>query len=238
MKTCLKNSISILIIAVVLGITAGVSYAQSSEKRNVSGFEEVSVSSGIDLFLKQGSEFFVEVIAEDKDDVERIKTEVSGNKLKIYYKKSGWSFNFNQKLKVRVTMPEIYSVEASGGSDVYGVEVIKSKELSISASGGADVKLDIEVGDLELDASGGADIVLKGKALSVESDCSGGSDIKAYDLHAKKADVNASGGSDIQITVAEEFYADASGGSDVYYKGNPTKIRTDNSSSADIHHVK
>ncbi|HBH22608.1 MAG TPA: DUF2807 domain-containing protein [Cytophagales bacterium] len=225
------------IMIILFMVATQFAMAQSSETRELRGFEEVSVGSGINLYIKQGEEYYVEVIAEDRDDLEKIKTEVVGGRLKISYKRSGWGFNWNNKMEVRVTMPDIYEINASGGADVYGVNLIRTKDLELGASGGADIKLEVEVGNLILNSSGGSDIELSGKALFLEGQSSGGSDIKAYDLRVKRAKLNASGGSDIQITVIEELEANASGGSDIYYKGNPTKVRSNSGASGDVNHV-
>jgi hypothetical protein len=46
--------------------------------------------------------------------------------------------------------------------------------------------------------------------------------------------LNASGGSDVYITVNKELNADASGGSDVYYKGNGTVREMKSSGSSSV----
>ena len=50
--------------------------------------------------------------------------------------------------------------------------------------------------------------------------CHQGSDFSGYSLSVDICNVEASGGSDIYITVNKELSARASGGSDVYYKGS------------------
>ena len=67
----------------------------------------------------------------------------------------------------------------------------------------------------------------------MDIDASGGSDFKGYDLAADICNLQASGGSDVYITINKELIADASGGSDVHYKGNGLirEIKSSGSSS-------
>jgi hypothetical protein len=57
--------------------------------------------------------------------------------------------------------------------------------------------------------------------VNVKIDASGGSDFNGFELTAEYAIIQTSGGSDAAITVTKEMAAEASGGSDINYKGNP-----------------
>jgi hypothetical protein len=88
--------------------------------------------------------------------------------------------------------------------------------------------------DLEVDVSGGADVILIGSTEYLKAETSGGSDLKAMDLIAQRAELRASGGSDIKIHVEDELDAKASGGADIIYTGNPGIVNTSTSASGDI----
>ena len=62
-------------------------------------------------------------------------------------------------------------------------------------------------------------LIFQVKLKGLHIDASGGSDFKGYDFAADICNIEASGGSDVHITVNKELSANASGGSDVYYKG-------------------
>jgi hypothetical protein len=192
----------------------------NAEKRNVSGFHAIEVGGGIDLFLSQGEEA-VAVSASKNEYRARIKTEVKGGVLKIWYE---WNSNLrfdwsNHKLKAYVSFKDIDRLEGSGGSDISVDGSIKVAKLAMEVSGGSDFDGKVETGELNIQASGGSDVRISGKADRLTIDASGGSDFKGYDLASDICNVEASGGSDIQVTVNKELSANASGGSDVYYKG-------------------
>ena len=53
----------------------------------------------------------------------------------------------------------------------------------------------------------------------MQIDASGACNIKAYELKSDYAKIDASGASNVRITVNKEMSAEASGGSNIYYKG-------------------
>lgn len=200
------------------------------EIRKVADFDGIDVSSGIDVFLTMGSHEFVEVDA-NEDLLEHLVTEVRDGTLKIYFDKS---FIWNKSAKVYIEVKNINRISASGGSDVIGRNVIESGDLELKASGGSDIKLEVKTKNLKVEVSGGADIMLSGYTDQLHASSSGGSDLKALDLIAKRAQLEASGGADIKVHVEDEIDAKASGGADIAYRGNPKVINSITSSGADI----
>ena len=192
----------------------------NAQKRNVSGFHAIEVSGGIDLYLSQGEEA-VAVSAAKTEYRDKIITEVKDGVLKIWFdwknsSKFEWS---NRKMKAYVSFKDIDRLEGSGGSDINVDGLIKVAKLSMEISGGSDFDGKVETDELKIHASGGSDVDISGKAARLTIDASGGSDFKGYDLASDICNVEASGGSDVHITVNKELSANASGGSDVYYKG-------------------
>ena len=201
-----------------------------TETRKVSGFDAIEVSHGIDLHLTMDTKERMEVEVPE-DLAEHLVTEVDDGRLRIYFDRS---FNWNNRTKVFVSAKKIESIKSSGGSDVKGENTIDVRDLELKASGGSDIKLEVAARELSVHVSGGADVDLTGETDFIYANTSGGSDLRAYDLIAEIAELEASGGSDIKITVKEEIEAKASGGADIVYKGNPTVKDTNTSSGADI----
>jgi Putative auto-transporter adhesin, head GIN domain len=192
----------------------------NAQLRQVSGFNEISVSGGIDLYLSPDEKETVVVSANDNRYRDKIITRVVDNRLEIFYdNKGGMRWPDNMKLKAYVSFKTLQKLKASGSSDVYVNGVIKSEKLDISLSGSSDFKGAISVGDLLIHQSGSSDSRISGSADRVKIDVSGASDVKGYDMEVNYCDVEASGASDIQITVNKELSARASGASDIYYKG-------------------
>jgi hypothetical protein len=207
----------------------------NAEKRNVSGYHAISVSGGIDLYLSQGVEA-VAVSASETKYRDRIKTEVIDGVLKIWYEYNrniNVDLGINRKLKAYVSFKDIDKLSGSGGSDIEVEGAIKVNTLSIDISGGSDFEGKVEASDLKVEASGGSDVAISGAVRKLDIHASGGSDFNGYELAADVCNLEASGGSDVEITINKELTANASGSSDVFYKGNGIvrDVRSSGSSS-------
>jgi phage pi2 protein 07 len=208
---------------------------KNAQSRNVKGFHGIRVSSGIDLYLTQGNEEAVAISATDQGVRERIKTEVENGVLKIYINNNGfhWSMH-DMKMKAYVSFKNLDELGASGGSDIYPQSKLKVSKLDIRLSGGSDLKdADVDVQEMYIDQSGGSDVKISGQVQNLKVEASGGSDLHGYELTTDICNIRASGGSDARITVNKELNIDASGGSDIYYKGSGVikELRTSGSSS-------
>lgn len=205
--------------------------AQDREMRDHTNFSGVSVGGGVDLVITQSEDFSVEVItAGDLDDID---TRVARGILEIRQRSNNW-FQWNDQVEVRVSLPYLEFLNASGGSDVENRGTLKGNDLEIKASGGSDVDLVISYDDLKINCSGGSDVELKGDATFLDLNTSGGSDFDGGDLVAEEVDANTSGGSDARINVTKRIYARASGASDITYYGRPEYVNVDSSGGADI----
>ncbi|SFA57104.1 Putative auto-transporter adhesin, head GIN domain [Pedobacter suwonensis] len=233
MKIFIKSSAILFIVA-----ASYIAKAQETKSFTVKNFSSIGVSSGIDLYLTQGGSESVNVKA-DSEILKDIVVEQSGSNVTIKFKDGiNWGSMFkNRTIKAYVSFKSLNAIAASGGSDVFTQNQIKTDKLAIRSSGGSDLKLSVVCKDLSIQSSGGSDIDLKGKAENMTIQSSGGSDIDAYELIADYAKVQASGGSDVNLYVNKGLEASASGGGDVSYKGNASLKKTSSSKSGDVHHV-
>ncbi len=224
-----------ILFIVLFSFTA---FAQNTRTVNVTSFNAVGVSSGIDLHLEQGNTESV-VIKGDAKIIKDVIVEQKNQSINIKYKDGvNWSRLFrDKKIDVYVTFKNLGSISASGGSDVDNIGVIKVNKLAISSSGGSDIDLNVICKDISISSSGGSDIDLKGSAENMTVSASGGSDVDAYQFKTNYAQVNSSGGSDINIYVEKGLTANATGGSDINYKGNAALKKISNSKSSDVRRV-
>lgn len=199
-----------------------------------SDFKNVKVSSGIDLYLDPSGKNQAELVT-DKNVIPAVEVIQQGNTL--IFKLNESVRKTSKGIKIYLSYKTLEGIGASGGSDVYmnNNSVLKSKTLSIHASGGADIRLTIDVESLNCETSGGSDTYLKGNAASASFDCSGGSDVKSKELTTENCTVESSGGSDVIITATKSIKIDASGASDVTYYGNPKSVSVSKSGASDVY---
>lgn len=232
----LKSSLTAIIL---LSISSIAVYAQDSKNVSVKNFNGLAVSSGIDLYISQSTTESLTIKGRN-DVIENVIVEQNGSNISIKYKSGiNWSSLFrNQSIKVYVNYKTLKNLSASGGSDVYTQNTLKTDILSINASGGSDLKLALACKDLSLSISGGSDADLSGSAENFKLNASGGSDVDAFNFPVNYAKASVSGGSDANLFVNKMLEAGASGGSDINYKGNASLNKTSNSKSGDVNHVR
>lgn len=235
----MKNSNLAVIITVFTALSANSLIIKAQENKDVAitNFTEVSVSSGIDLYLTQSNSENIRVNAH-AELLKNVIVEKQGNNLNIRYKDNvSWGRLFKgQSIKVYINYKTLQAISASGGSDVYTQNTLKTDKLAIRASGGSDIDLNVVAGDIQIQTSGGSDVSIKGSATNMEAHSSGGSDIDALAFVVENARVSASGGSDANIHVTKALDASASGGSDVNYKGNAA-VKKSAGKSGDINKI-
>ncbi len=236
----MKTFKNLLLLAVFF--TIGKSYAQktiydaNAQVRNVGAFTGVSVSSAIDLYISMGSEDAVAVSGNDKAFTSSIITEVKNGILYIGFKGSGFNWG-GKSMKAYVSIKSIHKLTASGASDVYADGTLTGTNLDIDLSGASDFKGMVNAQNLRLEGSGSSDFTISGKATNLRIALHGSSDVKGFDLIAENCDVEASGSSDVNITVNNQLKASVSGSSDIRYKGNATLKEVRSSGSSDIKKV-
>lgn len=222
-----------LITLVILSVSISCTFAQSTKKYSAKNTKDVVISSGIDLIIRQGSEELLEISAHASlfKNIEVLHT---NGKLTIRIKNNqGWKNIFkNQQIKAYLTIRNLQSIQATGGSDVASDGIINVQNLNISASGGSDIRLNLKSNNLTASASGGSDLILTGTAENFKGSASGGSDIRGDRFKTAYANLSASGGSDITIAVVKGLTANASGGSDINYIGNPDVKQTSSGSGS------
>lgn len=235
----MNTSLRLLATAAVSLLAATGAHAQQKQTRTVGDFQLVESSGGIDVYLSQGQTTAVSVDAA-AEVLPHIITEVQGSTLAIHWEKGfqPWKVsNHPYQAKVYITAPRIKGVSLSGGADAHGQTSIVADDFRIQASGGSDVTLTLQTKTLRAEASGGSDLNLSGKADRQDISVSGGSDYHGFGLQSTTASINANGGSDADAWVEGEITANASGGSDLRYKGNAKVSNVSSSGSSDVKHV-
>ncbi|MEQ8472519.1 MAG: head GIN domain-containing protein [Marinoscillum sp.] len=240
---------NILFLALAGIITFSLT-AQSGVERSLAPFTKVSSQEGIDVFLTKGTKESAKIDA-DGVDVDEVLTDISGGTLKIhldgdnhrnvdvkvyvtYVELSGLSASSASSIKVRdkVTAKGDFDIKCSSAADIE-IE-LSADELEVDVSSSGDVDLVVSVNRLELEVSSAGDIEIEGTAKYVDANASSSGDIDGYDLTCDEAELRASSGSSIKLTVNKKLDARASSGASIRYEGNPTQVNGDSSSGGSV----
>lgn len=200
--------------------------------RNVGAFTSVDVSSSIELELSQGKEDVVAVSTLGKGNIDALKTEVRNGVLRIWFDQKKW-FNNNTHARAYVSAKSLSGVTGSGATVIRINGGLNSSSLSLRLSGASDFKGEVKAGSLMINISGASDMNLTGAATDLKVQASGASHLKGFDFVADNCLIDASGASDVKLTANKVINAEASGASNVYYRGSGQegKIRSSGASS-------
>lgn len=196
---------------------------KNAELRSVGSFTGINVSNAIEVIIKQGNEDAVVVSAGEEKYRSRIKTEVRNGVLFIWYDNNGlknWWKGDEKKLRAYVSVKNLNLIKASGAIDIKIDGVLRGNKLKVELNGASGFKGELRYDDLKMNQNGASDATVKGKVTNLEIDLNGASDFKGFDLVSENCDIQTSGASDVKITVNNEIKVNASGASDVEYKGN------------------
>lgn len=233
------------VLAFALSLFASfLTYGQTN--RELPSFEKVSAQEGIQVFLKSGSKETARIETQDIDQ-DKVLTEINGSTLKIHLEGDN---HRNIDVQVYVTYVKLTGVKASSAASIeVEDEITTSGNFDISCSSAGDIDITVNADDIEIDVSSSGDVDAKvqsnkikievssagdidisGKVQEAKISASSSGDIDGYGLICEKAELRASSGASINVTVEEELEARASSGSSIRYKGSPKY--TDNSSSS------
>lgn len=184
-------------------------------------FSAIQVSDGIDLLLSQGNEESVAVSASDPKYLDRLKTEVEGGVLKIYYDNKAlvWNGNERRKLTAYVSFKNLEKLKASSGASVKMKSVLAVNSLEMSFTSGAQFNGEVNISSLTVSQNSGSEIAFTGKADNLKTDLSSGAIFKGYELAVNYCEAKASSGGEVRITVNKELAAKANSGGSIRYKG-------------------
>jgi hypothetical protein len=201
-----------------------------TEKREISEFTGLKVSSGIDVIIRQGTEISLELEADDNLH-EAIITEVVDNTLKIYTRKN---IRKAKSEKVFLVYKDLNTIRISSAGYVTGENTLQTERLDIDLSSAGDLILDVHAEKISCDISSSGDARLSGNADILVASLSSAGDLHAYELDVKKVDVSCSSAGDARVYATEEFNLRSSSAGSIYYKGEGHLVNSHTSSAGSI----
>lgn len=219
-----------------------VSFATSAQKRTVDSFTMLDVFGPFDIELIKADAPAIEITyngIDEADVVQEVHRDVLKLKLKNRHYMQEWSSSHNtyrksRYLKVKVYYTDIDEIELEAGARVISQESLKSKNLVISSSMGAEIDLDIIAKNVLLRSSMGAVVDLSGRVENLEVRASMGSELHLSHLESKIGYIKATMGSTVTVNVTEELEASAGFGAVINYTGGASVRHTNSSMGAEI----
>ena len=192
----------------------------SSEKTfAISGFTKINAGDAHQITIAKGNEFSIKANG-CTGDLNDLELTVDGNHiLDIRYK------NYKQnryRVDFLITMPQLIAANLSGAAKgtIHGFGGQNSVIRTV-LSGASECTVTGTGINAAIDLSGASRLFLSGHTESLYGNISGASLLEAYDVAATEVDISVSGSSKAYVRPLEVFFAEATGSSHIYYKGNP-----------------
>lgn len=195
------------------------------EKREVPSFSEIALKISAKVYLKQGDEQSVRIVAKESV-LEDIITEVKGRKLSIRFPNSNlFQRNFNPgKIEIYITVPEVDALSVSGSGDIECNE-LRSRILEMAVSGSGNIDIDkLESKRVKASISGSGNVRIDGEDVAEELtvSISGSGNLKADGFEAENVQVSTSGSGNCKVYSNGSIKVRVAGSGSVYYNGNPS----------------
>jgi len=236
--TTARTLIASFFLLLLVSALGSVQAQSVTDVRDVDAFTRLHMKSVGDVTLTQGDERRVEIIAPNQEIIDKIRTQVRGDRLVIETDVDNDSRGFmdwlfggddtfdGDDLEFRITMTDIREIRIDGTGDIEGTTPIEADQLDIRISGTGDADFDLNVNTLTTRISGTGDAELQGIARSHDISVSGTGDVEAGDLETEQVKVRASGTGDCTVYVTGTLDASVSGLGDIRFRGNPSEVST------------
>lgn len=207
---------------------------QVSETRDVGGdFSGIEVNGDVRLLLTQADASSVRVVADDNIQAE-VDIRRSGSELVIEHESGTCE---SGDIIVYVSMKDLRKIDASGAVEIVGQSPFKVGDIELSLKGANTLSMELDAATVETNSSGASEISLKGQAGRHVLDMSGATELDAFNFIVGEYEVESSGAGSAQINVLNRLDVESAGATEILYKGNPSKIKTNNSGASNVKRV-
>ena len=228
-----KSSLFLLMPMFLLVALSSTSFGRDNRNFSNKDFTAIEIGSGMHLNVTQSDSYSIEAVG-DKDDLNDLDVEQSGDVLKIRFKSSFFGFGRHHRVDFNIQMPQLTRLDLSGGAKGNIKMDVASKKFSTGLSGGSQLEGNLKCGNISMELSGGSRAGLNGAGSNLKIEGSGGSKFRLKDFSSVDVDVELSGGSQATINMNGTLDADLSGGSHIYYYGKIELGSTDFSGGSGI----
>ncbi|MFN8577874.1 MAG: DUF2807 domain-containing protein [Candidatus Sericytochromatia bacterium] len=172
-----------------------------SEKRNVSSFNKISISGGLNISIVCQKQQSINIEG-DTNIISLIKTYVEKNVLNIT---TNQRYKENQPLKIEINNPDINNIQVKGTS-ILSVIQIKNQAMNIVIDGNTNINA-------------------KGQSKKLFLDLSGSGYIDTKNLKTEETKVDLKGFSMVDVFATKSLDATISGFGKINYYGEPKNVK-------------
>lgn len=197
---------------------------------NLTGFTKIAAGEKFNLIVNKGT--FSIKAGGPTNDVDEIEMKVVNSILEIRYKNYR---SYRPEVDITITLPDFVSIHLSGAAtgSVNDFQDIQHVTRAI-LSGASKLTMNGTGINMQVDISGASQLDITGNTGSLYGSISGAGKLNAYELFSDEVDIEVSGGSTAYVNPVNAIFATASGGSRIYYKGDPTTKHFETSGGGEV----
>ena len=226
-----------LILLMIYSVNVFSQDSSSKDERTMNPFSSIEASGIAQVYLTKGNEEKVVVDINVKSLRDHVKIKVQGTTLQIKFEdRNGYRNEFNNvKLKVYVTYKSLAKITGSGATTFHTENAIMADKFVVDLSGANNTTLELDVDELDIETSGASNATLSGKANKLHVEASGASNVKAYALKAIDVRAETSGVANANVAADKTININASGLSNINYRGDAHVVTKEVSKMANAH---
>ena len=185
------------------------SVAQNTSERSIDPFTRLEVLGAAKVFYHTSDTLSLKIIG-DASDADKVQTINKDGLLTIEVKDKN-----DGALVIHVSNKELSSLYCNGAVHFKTTNAIAADEFTVTASGAAFIKAQIEAKKITASVSGAGNMSLNGSADELIVSATGASVFKGYELKSKVVNVETGGASTAKVNAIEKITANASGASSI-----------------------
>jgi hypothetical protein len=197
------------------------SFQEGSQTYQLDGFTKLQMGSAFKIDVQKGTAFSV-VARGDQRNLNDLRVRVqNGTLIADYY--PHYSKSRQYRTEFTIIMPALEGVEFSGATES-NVGGFDNQSVYIDLSGASVSTFSVKNRQTDVRLSGASRLKITGEGKKMNADISGASFLESFSFPTEESQVRASGASNAKVNVSKALGAEASGGSEIRYVGNPTGV--------------
>ncbi len=212
----------ILVGALSIGVS-GVASADNLESRQLPDFSRISVRGAVPVSLRPGNENQARITTGNHVSTAAVVTQVDNDLLTIQLAPGAYT---NPNIRVSVTYSALTMINAEAGAIIQTEQPIAGQTVTVNASSGAKLQIDLNAELVKAKAGGGARLTLTGRADALIASSSSGSTLEATQLNVSNIQGASSSGAQLHLHSDGQLSINATSGGTVTYTGKPKKLET------------
>lgn len=224
MKSSYKILTAQFALALILFSSSNL-FAQNKVVREIDAFDQVTVSDNLKVTFKKADKEKITIVASGIG-YDKIVTTSSGRELKIKVKTGVYK---DTDVQIEVEYVKLRSIDASNKADIKFMEMLTGDELTLKATGGAVINVEVEISALKASLSNGGRIEIKGSAGLQEIEANIGAKYNAYEFETENGYVKSNTNSDVVVWVKNRLEATAGSKAILKYRGKPAEVKSSTS---------